>query len=378
MEPVHVAITRLVRPGKDAEFERAMYAFIERSIGVHGVTGVHLLRPAPGADSREYGILRSFESREARDDFYASKLFADWEEEVAPLVESGCGKRELHGLEAFFRRGAAGAPPRWKMALLTWMGVFPSVVIWSAVLRPPLRELPSVATTAVITGFVVLTLAWGVMPMLTRVAAGGQCSAQGGEVETVAAAPSKLQHHAPVTGHVPPGVAQGGNALAHDAIAEARVERFGPGILHGHIEHAPRHAQVPGLFVQVMEESSADPATAKIGSHADIRHIGRAPVNGHFDDLPHFERANHDARRGPDPVTRHDMGQVRRGEAQGAGTPKARRHRHHFARHLHHPVQPPRHAPAARREAPGDKALRRTAPRVRKDIVESIGACAQD
>ena len=168
MEPVHVAITRLVQPGKEAAFEKAMYAFIERSIGVHGVTGVHLLRPAPGADSREYGILRSFESPEARDDFYASKLFADWEEEVAPLVESGCSKRELHGLEAFFQRGAGPHPPRWKMALLTWMGVFPSVVVWSAILRPPLHALPVVATTAVITGFVVLTLAWGVMPVLTR------------------------------------------------------------------------------------------------------------------------------------------------------------------------------------------------------------------
>jgi len=168
MEPVHVAITRLVQPGKEAAFEKAMYAFIERSIGVHGVTGVHLLRPAPGADSREYGILRSFESREARDDFYASDLFAAWEEEVAPLVESGCSKRELHGLEAFFQRGAGPHPPRWKMALLTWMGVFPSVVVWSAILRPPLHALPVVATTAVITGFVVLTLAWGVMPVLTR------------------------------------------------------------------------------------------------------------------------------------------------------------------------------------------------------------------
>jgi antibiotic biosynthesis monooxygenase (ABM) superfamily enzyme len=172
MEPVHVAITRLVQPGKEAAFEKAMYAFIERSIGVHGVTGVHLLRPAPGADSREYGILRSFESREARDAFYSSDLFAAWEEEVAPLVESGCSKRELHGLEAFFRRGAIGAPPRWKMALLTWMGVFPSVVVWSAILRPPLHALPVFATTAVITGFVVLTLAWGVMPVLTKAFAG--------------------------------------------------------------------------------------------------------------------------------------------------------------------------------------------------------------
>jgi len=172
MEPVHVAITRLVQPGREAEFEKAMYAFIERSIGVHGVTGVHLLRPAPGADSREYGILRSFESREARDEFYASQLFAEWEEEVAPLVESGCSKRELHGLEAFFQRGAGPHPPRWKMALLTWMGVFPSVVVWSAILGPQLQAFPRVATTAVITAFVVLTLAWGVMPILTKTFAG--------------------------------------------------------------------------------------------------------------------------------------------------------------------------------------------------------------
>jgi antibiotic biosynthesis monooxygenase (ABM) superfamily enzyme len=144
MEPVHVAITRLVQPGKEAAFEKAMYAFIERSIGVHGVTGVHLLRPAPGADSREYGILRSFESREARDAFYASEaLRGVGRGSRAPggeRVQQARAARARSFLPA--RGGQRHSPPRWKMALLTWMGVFPSVVVWSAILRPRSTPCP--------------------------------------------------------------------------------------------------------------------------------------------------------------------------------------------------------------------------------------------
>ena len=84
------------------------------------------------------------------------------------MVEGSWSKREIDGLEVFFQRGAVGHPPRWKMALLTWLGVFPSVVVWSAILGPHLQTLHRVVATAVVTGFVVVTLAWGVMPLLTR------------------------------------------------------------------------------------------------------------------------------------------------------------------------------------------------------------------
>jgi hypothetical protein len=58
------------------------------------------------------------------------------------------------------------------MAVVTWMGVFPSVLLWSSLLPKLLSSLPSLAVMAIVNVFVVVTLAWGVMPLLTRIFAG--------------------------------------------------------------------------------------------------------------------------------------------------------------------------------------------------------------
>src|SRR5690606_3814272 len=90
--------------------------------------------------------------------------------EVASLVaEAEYERRDLHGLEAFFR-GEHGPPPRWKMAVVTWLGVFPCVALWSRLLHPVLQGLPSLLITACVSAAVVVTLAWGVMPLLTKLA----------------------------------------------------------------------------------------------------------------------------------------------------------------------------------------------------------------
>ena len=85
--PVIVAIIRKARAGGEAKFEAALHEFIQRSLGEPGQLGVHVLRPAPGSDSREYGILRRFANAAARDAFYSSAVFRDWQQKVAPLTE---------------------------------------------------------------------------------------------------------------------------------------------------------------------------------------------------------------------------------------------------------------------------------------------------
>ena len=72
MDPVHIAITRKVKPGMEQAFEKVLRAFVRGSFHLPGTTGVHLVAPADGAN-REFGILRSFESESARDNFYYSE-----------------------------------------------------------------------------------------------------------------------------------------------------------------------------------------------------------------------------------------------------------------------------------------------------------------
>ena len=59
-------------------------------------------------------------------------------------------------------------PPRWKMALVTWFGVWPTVYVVSNLARSHVSGWPSFLAAGFVTFLVVLALAWGVMPTLTR------------------------------------------------------------------------------------------------------------------------------------------------------------------------------------------------------------------
>jgi antibiotic biosynthesis monooxygenase (ABM) superfamily enzyme len=166
---IHVAVTRTVKPGCEEAFEDAIHDFFAEALQEPHSLGAQLLRPLPGANDHTYGILRSFASEEDRDAFYASDPFRRWQETVGPFVEDTYSRRELHGLEAFFwEEQPSGPPPRWKMAVLTWLGVWPTVYFVSTALGVPLQGLPHWVATGVVTLVVVLILAWGIMPTLTR------------------------------------------------------------------------------------------------------------------------------------------------------------------------------------------------------------------
>src|SRR5213596_3378136 len=132
--PIHVAITRRVRPGCEAEFQQALRGFLQTSFAHDGVHGASMLVPPPGSDSREFGILRTFASDEERDAFYQSPIFKEWDERARILTEGEPVYRHLHGLEAWFR--SPNPPPRWKMATATFLGVFPVAMVLNLTLGP--------------------------------------------------------------------------------------------------------------------------------------------------------------------------------------------------------------------------------------------------
>jgi antibiotic biosynthesis monooxygenase (ABM) superfamily enzyme len=174
---VHVAITRRVRPGRVAEFEAALAEFAGATMSVPGMRGVHCLYPPPGAaestESAEYGILRSFASEAARDAFYASPVYRAWEKKVASMTEGEAIYRNLDGLEVWFHTAHGPMPPRWKMALLTWLAVWPvSMGVASIVLPLISLRLHPILVSGVVSAGIVLVLTWAAMPLMVRIAHG--------------------------------------------------------------------------------------------------------------------------------------------------------------------------------------------------------------
>jgi antibiotic biosynthesis monooxygenase (ABM) superfamily enzyme len=164
--PIHVAITRKVLPGKEEEFKEALRHFLGDSFLHGGVHGAAMMTALPGSDSREVGILRTFANQAERDAFYNSKFFKDWEAYASTLTEDPV-YRELTGLEAWFRSPVP--PPRWKMAVATLCGVYPTSLFLTYVLGPFPQGLHPALRTLIVAGCMVGLLTWVVMPQVTKV-----------------------------------------------------------------------------------------------------------------------------------------------------------------------------------------------------------------
>ena len=167
---IHMAITRDVKPGQEDEFERRIQTFFRETENFPGTHGAYLLRPMD-ANSRQYGIMRSFEHEDAREAFYNSKPFKDWDNAIQDLVEGKAERRELHGLEAFFRstHNPEAEVPAWKMAVVTWLGVNPAVYIFANLVPWAFGTKPGILELVIVNTLVVVCLTWFFMPLLTRV-----------------------------------------------------------------------------------------------------------------------------------------------------------------------------------------------------------------
>ncbi len=171
-KPIHVAIRRQVKPGREAEFKAILREFIQASFDHEGVLGAGMLVPPADAAVREYGILRTFASEAARDKFYDSDLVKAWMEKCRPLTEGEPRYSQLTGLEAWFRDPNSAPPPRWKMALLTFIAVWPVSMAVPAALTPLIgQRVSNVIFAGAVAAGIVLILTWVAMPILVKLTA---------------------------------------------------------------------------------------------------------------------------------------------------------------------------------------------------------------
>ena len=74
----------------------------------------------------------------------------------------------MDGLEAWFRQPDLPRPPRWKMAVATLAGFYPTSLLLGTFVGPWLNGLPRAASSFVIAVCMVICLTWAVMPWVTR------------------------------------------------------------------------------------------------------------------------------------------------------------------------------------------------------------------
>lgn len=168
--PITVCITRRVKPGSEVAFERALHEFVQRSLVLPGQMGVHIMRPAPGSGSRDYGIVRKFTNRQALAAFRTSQEYLEWNHTALDLTEGDGRVEDLTGLESWFTLpgGALRPLPKWKMAIVTLLGVFPTSLLLGETVGRWMVGWPLLLCSLVFAALMVALLTWVVMPLLTR------------------------------------------------------------------------------------------------------------------------------------------------------------------------------------------------------------------
>lgn len=168
-EPITVIIMRLVRAGSESAFENAVKAFIPKALAFPGHLGVHMLRPSPG--EREYGAVLKFRRQQDWDAFRKSADYLTFLAQIAPFLEGLQQEETLCGLESWFTpigQRVTRVPPRWKMALVTWIGVCFVVFVVNVGLSWWTLDWLGWLRFLVANALVVVVLTWAVMPILNR------------------------------------------------------------------------------------------------------------------------------------------------------------------------------------------------------------------
>jgi uncharacterized protein len=172
--PVTTTVTRRVKPGHEPFYERFLEGVIAAASRFPGHQGVEVFRPE-SASGGEYRIVYRFDTGEHLRAWLDSAERAAWLERAEPHVIGPMRTQFVTGLETWFTlpgRPGTPPPPPYKMALLTWITIFPLITLVVVVLEPLLDELTRVPRLAITTAVTVPIMTWLAMPRVTRLLRG--------------------------------------------------------------------------------------------------------------------------------------------------------------------------------------------------------------
>jgi antibiotic biosynthesis monooxygenase (ABM) superfamily enzyme len=171
--PVTTTVTRRVRPGHAVFYEQFLKGIIAAASEFDGHLGVEVFRPASAA-AGDYRVVYRFDTAEHLRAWLDSDEHAAWLERAEPHVVGPTRRRFVTGLESWFTLSSSPSapPPPYKMALVTWLTIFPLITAVVVAIGPLMEGLALVPRLAITTAITVPLMTWLVMPRVTRLLRG--------------------------------------------------------------------------------------------------------------------------------------------------------------------------------------------------------------
>jgi uncharacterized protein len=169
---VTLVLTRAVKPGHEQAFEEVLHRLAAEVRRQPGHLDLTVLAPQPGGP-RIYTIVSHFASHAAADAWLASQARAQLIAEADLHAAGALKTRYLSGLEGWLAQPGAAVvvpPARWKVALLSAVGIMPLLEAVSYLLAPRLTGVPLWARPLISVVLVIPLMQYAVMPLLSRAA----------------------------------------------------------------------------------------------------------------------------------------------------------------------------------------------------------------
>ena len=170
-QSVTVLITRRPRKSNQKEFEQALSETIDAALEFPGHLGVTVLKPR--GDNNDYQIIVKFASRADYQRWCHSNEATHWFKILNRLEERPPNLEIMTGIETWFAVNSSTPrpmipPPRYKMAIVTWIAIFILIVIINLLFGSFLASLPMLLRSFVLTVGLVGLMTYVVMPQMTR------------------------------------------------------------------------------------------------------------------------------------------------------------------------------------------------------------------
>lgn len=168
-ETVTRVVRRRAKPGCERAYEALIAAMFEQASRFPGYLSAELIPPP--TPQGEYQILQRFASEADLQRWNVSPERATWHARLRPVAEGDPEYRLLTGLDAWFAPTllpASKPPARWRMTVVSWLGIYPTVALLLWYVAPLLVPLPFLLRTALFTALVAVAMSYLVMPRLSR------------------------------------------------------------------------------------------------------------------------------------------------------------------------------------------------------------------
>ncbi|MEG3863689.1 antibiotic biosynthesis monooxygenase [Microcoleus sp. herbarium12] len=169
-EQVTAVISHQIKPGREQGYEEWLKGIAADAKRFEGHCGVSIIRPRDGV-CPEYVAILKFDRYTHLKQWIESDVRQQWLDRLEPLISKPEEVQTLTGLETWFTLSGQprkSPPPRYKMALVTWLGVFVTVGVLSRFLPLILSAIPPLLSQIISSGLTVALLTYLVMPQLTR------------------------------------------------------------------------------------------------------------------------------------------------------------------------------------------------------------------